>query len=265
MGTEFPAGAVLHTKDSSLSEEGWIVRVCVTNDDGIGAPGIASLVVALQSLGHDVMVVAPDSNQSGKSQSISLNQTLSVRPYSMTVVAEAFAVSGTPTDCVRLICAGAFGDWPAIILSGVNDGANLGSDQYLSGTVGAAREAALHRIPSIAWSTENMDSRQLACLLRQYLPPLTALALGHPGAFYNVNFPAAGGEDSAFTVPSPPWFQDKAVAVGSDQIVLLREMNEQVEEGTDVACVMAGLTSISPVVAIAHRRSSISQQASMVI
>ncbi len=230
------------------------MKIFITNDDGISAPGIQILTEVTRSMGHRVIVVAPETNQSGKSQSISLNQPLIVKNYDDGQFAEAYMVSGTPTDCVRLICAGAFGIYPELIMSGVNDGANVGSDLYLSGTVGAAREAALHNVPSIAWSSENMAFQYVATLIGQYLPSLKAIASAHSGTFYNVNFPVSGGEHSAFTEPSAPCFFDRVVRVSGDKILVLRELKSEIPEGSDIACLMAHMTSVSPVDVITQRR-----------
>jgi 5'/3'-nucleotidase SurE len=232
------------------------LTIFITNDDGILAPGIEILAKVTQSLGYRVIIVAPETNQSGKSQSISLCQPLTVKNYNHGQFTEAYAVVGTPTDCVRLICAGVFGMYPELIMSGVNDGANVGSDLYLSGTVGAAREAALHNVPSIAWSSENMGSQYVASLVGQYFPALKAIASSNPGTFYNVNFPMSGGEHSAFTEPSAPCFRDRVVRVASDQISLLRELDGVIPEGSDIACLMAHMTSVSPIEMTIQRRKA---------
>lgn len=240
------------------------MTIFVTNDDGILAPGIEILALVAQSLGDRVIVVAPKTNQSGKSQSISLCQPLTVNHHDEGSFTEAYSVLGTPTDCVRLICAGAFGVQPDLILSGVNDGANVGSDLYLSGTVGAAREAALHNVPSIAWSTENMGTQFVASLVKQYLPSLKAIAIANPGIFYNINFPKSGGEHSAFTEPSAPCFADRAVRVFEDQILVLRELSGEIPQGSDMACLMAHMTSVSPVEVTTQRRIGNRRTVSMV-
>ena len=112
-------------------------RILVTNDDGVHAEGIAALRLALEPLG-DVIVVAPDRNRSGASNSLTLSQPLSVKKMAENV----YAVEGTPTDCSHLALTGLFKDEPEfdIVVSGINAGANLGDDILYSGTVGAALE-----------------------------------------------------------------------------------------------------------------------------
>ena len=229
-----------------------MMKVYITNDDGIEAAGIRALGRVVRSSGYDVTVVAPHINHSGKSQSITFDRPLAAMPYSMDGDVEAYRVSGTPADCVRLVMAGAFGDVPDIILSGVNHGANMGPDVYLSGTVGAARQAALSRIPAIAWSTDNLDEDALIEMLAQYLEPVVAMALSNPGTLYNVNFPEVGGASSALTKVSGPWYRERVTLVGPSDVILTREVREDgIDAGSDVACVRSGMTSISPIVVAA--------------
>ena len=123
-------------------------RILVSNDDGYFSEGLRALVDAVSPLG-EVWVVAPDREQSAASHSISLN-----RPLRITEVRERwFAVDGTPADCAYLAIHHLMkDDRPRIMVSGINHGANLADDVNYSGTVAAAREAALLGIPSIAFS-----------------------------------------------------------------------------------------------------------------
>ncbi len=224
------------------------MKVFITNDDGIEASGLRVLVRVVQEAGYCLTVVAPHSNHSGKSQSITIDRPLAVIRHSMDGDVDAYRVSGTPTDCVRLAMAGAFGEVPDILLSGVNLGANLGPDVYLSGTVGAARQAALSRIPAIAWSTDNGDEDALTRLLTRHLEPIVARALLNPGSLYNVNFPKTGGMASAFTRVSGAWYQERVAWVGPSEAIVTREpIEESPVAGSDVACVRSGITSISPI------------------
>jgi 5'-nucleotidase len=123
------------------------MRILLSNDDGYHAPGLAALAAALRGHG-EVTVVAPDRNCSGASNSLTLDRPLSVR-----CAASGFHfVNGTPTDCVHLAVTGLLDALPDIIVSGVNDGANMGDDTLYSGTVAAATEGFLLGIPSIAVS-----------------------------------------------------------------------------------------------------------------
>jgi 5'-nucleotidase len=125
------------------------LRILVTNDDGIHAPGLKVLESIAAKLSRDVWVVAPEVEQSASSHSLTLHQPLRVRQVS----ARRFAVSGTPTDAVVMAINQLIPERkPDLILSGVNRGANLAEDVTYSGTIAAAREGALFGIPSVALS-----------------------------------------------------------------------------------------------------------------
>jgi 5'-nucleotidase len=125
------------------------LRILVSNDDGIHAPGLKALEKIARKLSKDVWVVAPDSEQSGASHSLTLSEPLRIRKIS----ARRHAVSGTPTDCVMMALNVIIkGRRPDLVLSGVNRGGNLGEDVTYSGTVAAAMEGTLLDVPSIALS-----------------------------------------------------------------------------------------------------------------
>lgn len=125
------------------------MRILVSNDDGIHAPGLKVLEKVARSLSKDVWVVAPEYEQSGASHSLTLTLPLRLRKIN----ARKYAVRGTPTDCVMMAMHEIFKDKrPDLLLSGVNRGANLGEDVTYSGTVAVAMEGALLGVPSIALS-----------------------------------------------------------------------------------------------------------------
>ena len=121
--------------------------ILVTNDDGIETEGINALAKALKAVG-DVIVVAPLQNQSGVSHKLSLHNIVRVKRFSD----DRIGVAGTPVDCVYLATNGLLKQKPDLVVSGINAGPNLGTDVHYSGTVGAAVEGTLARIPSIAVS-----------------------------------------------------------------------------------------------------------------
>jgi len=126
------------------------MRILVTNDDGVFSEGLKLLAEALGEIG-DVLVVAPDREQSASGHSLTLNRPLRIRQ----VREHWFTVDGTPTDCVNLAVHGLFKEEPPeMVVSGVNFGLNLGNDVTYSGTVSAAFEASLHQLPAIAFSQE---------------------------------------------------------------------------------------------------------------
>ena len=175
------------------------MRILLTNDDGIHAPGFAVLERIAASLSDDVWVVAPSEEQSGAGHSLTLSRPVRLRRLGE----KRFAVAGTPTDAVMLAIAHVMKDCPPdLVLSGVNRGANLAEDVTYSGTVSAAMEGALAGVRSIAlsqtYSREGMGdtvpfaaaeawgARVVSALLDQPLAPR---------ALINVNFPALGPDD----------------------------------------------------------------------
>ncbi|WP_374326334.1 5'/3'-nucleotidase SurE [Azonexus sp.] len=133
------------------------MRILLSNDDGYFAPGLAALAEALADLG-EIVVVAPEQNRSGASNSLTLD-----RPLLLKQAANGFYfVNGTPTDCVHLAVTGMLDDLPDIIVSGINSGANMGDDTIYSGTVAAAMEGYLLGIPAIAMSMTSFDGLNFA-------------------------------------------------------------------------------------------------------
>jgi 5'-nucleotidase len=123
------------------------MRILIANDDGYLAPGLAALVKACEGLG-ELEVVAPEQNASGTSNSLTLN-----RPLSVFTAGNGFRyINGTPSDCVHLALTGLLSQRPDLVVSGINNGANMGDDTLYSGTVAAAMEGYLFGIPSIAFS-----------------------------------------------------------------------------------------------------------------
>jgi 5'-nucleotidase len=123
--------------------------ILIGNDDGVRAPGIQALANALRDTA-DIMIAAPDRERSAASHSISLDHPLRAEE----IAAGVFAIDGTPVDCMYLALHHLVPRRPDLCLSGINNGFNLGSDLFYSGTVGAALEGALRGIPSIALSLE---------------------------------------------------------------------------------------------------------------
>jgi 5'-nucleotidase len=123
------------------------MRILIANDDGYLAPGLAALVKAMEGLG-EIDVIAPEQNASGTSNSLSLH-----RPLSVYRGVNGFqVVNGTPSDCVHVALTGLLPQRPDLVLSGINNGANMGDDTLYSGTVAAAMEGYLFGIPAIAFS-----------------------------------------------------------------------------------------------------------------
>ena len=164
-------------------------RILVTNDDGVRAPGILALAQALQPLG-DITIAAPAENQSGKGHSIVTSDPIFVDQVTLAGGLRAFSIGATPASCVKVGVRALMTERPDLVVSGINRGYNLGMVTYVSGTIGAAREAALMGIPAIASSLAAEETnyapgaefvRQVAEMVRQH--GLDA------GVFLNVNIP----------------------------------------------------------------------------
>jgi len=169
--------------------------ILVTNDDGITAPGIRTLIHAMNQLG-DVVVVAPDSPQSGMGHAITLHESLRLKPMSIDAGPQTeYACSGTPVDCVKLAVHEVLKDRkPDLIVSGVNHGSNASVNVIYSGTMSAAVEGAMQGVPSIGFSLLDYrwdaDFRAVEPYLKQIAQ--NVLTEGLPeGVCLNVNFPHA--------------------------------------------------------------------------
>ena len=163
------------------------MKILLSNDDGIDAPGLAALLAAARDFGEPI-VVAPAGPQSGVSHMITWEKGVRLELRG----ADAFAVHGTPADCARLGLLRVAPD-AAWVLSGINHGGNLGADIYYSGTVAAVREAVLHGWPGIAFSHYLRDHTapdwpRATRWVARVLTDLLARPI-EPGLFYNVNLP----------------------------------------------------------------------------
>ena len=137
------------------------MRILLSNDDGYFAPGLTSLVEALSSIA-DTVVVAPERDRSGSSNSLTLDRPLSLHKSHNGF----YYVNGTPTDCVHLAVTGMLDKLPDMVISGINDGANMGDDTVYSGTVAAATEGFLLGIPSLALSLANVSDENFSTAAR---------------------------------------------------------------------------------------------------
>jgi len=163
------------------------MRILVSNDDGYHAPGIRALVDALEGLA-DITVVAPETNHSGSSNALTLNRPL----WKHTAPNGYHYVNGTPSDCVHIALTGMLDFRPDLIVSGINNGANMGDDTLYSGTVAAATEGYLFGIPAIAFSLVNKEWKHLetaARVARQIVERQIANPITAPMVL-NVNIPA---------------------------------------------------------------------------
>lgn len=170
--------------------------ILVSNDDGFFSDGLRALRRRLARLGR-VVVCAPQTEQSSTSHSITLNRPLRLIEQEPDV----FSVDGTPADCVYVaLCAGdrVLARRPSLVVSGINHGPNLGRDVFYSGTVAAAREAALRGVPALAFSADSQADFDAAAEVASRIAE-SMLALSRQGdlggPLLNANFPAEGSQD----------------------------------------------------------------------
>ncbi|MBE7559555.1 5'/3'-nucleotidase SurE [bacterium] len=235
-----------------------MTRILVTNDDGIHSPGIHLLAETLSALG-EVHIVCPDRERSAVSHSFTMHSPLRVRKVRERVM----ILDGTPTDCVMFAILGYFEGKPDLVVSGINNGPNLGDDVIYSGTVAAAHEGKIMGIPSFALSLNcrfSDDGDPAARYLEtagRFALHLSRHILAHglpPSTFLNVN------------VPNVPWEHLRGVAVtklgqrlyndsiiwrkdphGKDYFWIGGEEPSWVREpGTDFAALEQNLVSITP-------------------
>jgi len=182
--------------------------ILLTNDDGVQAEGLAALYRQF-SPRHEVHVVAPDRERSGSSQAITVFEPLMVQRTRLGSPwrpgeergreTEAWAVVGTPADCVKLAVANLFPGRPDIVISGINRGPNLGTDVFYSGTVSAAIEAAIQGLPAIAVSLAGFSDLDYS-LAARFTEYLARRLLEHrlpSNTLLNVNVPAVPPGDVA--------------------------------------------------------------------
>lgn len=231
------------------------MNILVTNDDGHDAPGIAALREAMEGLGQ-IMIAAPDKNHSGASSSLTLSRPIAVHE----VARGHYRIAGTPSDCVHLALTGDFlPARPDLVVSGVNDGANMGDDTIYSGTVAAAIEGHLFDVPGFAFSMAGRPARHfeagaaaarhLALRFRQNRPPMTPLL--------NVNIPDAprdsvGEDDFAITRlgrrhPAQAAIRQPDAADGA-RVFVVGEAGSAMDDapGTDFHAVASGKISVTP-------------------
>ena len=172
-------------------------NILITNDDGIHAPGLRALVDALQDLGT-ITVVAPSSERSAAAQSLTLRQPI----YCDQIAEREYSVEGTPTDAMILALHKLLPEKPDLVVSGINRGGNIGENVYYSGTVGAAMEAAINRVPAVAVSVAYRNKEFDFAPAAQFMRGLVPLILGEglpPGVLLNVNVPQDWAGEVRFT------------------------------------------------------------------
>ena len=227
------------------------MRILVSNDDGYFAPGIVALAKAMSALGT-VTVIAPEQNQSGSSHSLTLN-----RPLSVNETDHGFRyVNGTPTDCVHIALTGLIDERPDIVVSGINNGQNMGDDTIYSGTVAAAMEGFLFGLPSFAFSLVDRDWTHLEAASRVAQRVVSRVMAANPvGPFLlNVNIPGHDRLDDAPILvtrlgkrhPSEPVHRMESPRGGTIYWIGAAGAARDAGPGTDFHAVAEGSVAITP-------------------
>jgi 5'-nucleotidase len=236
------------------------MRILLTNDDGIYAPGILAARAALAALG-EVFLVAPERPRSAAGHAITLHKPLRITPMTLPDGAKGHATSGTPTDCVTLGVDVVMQGRCDLVVSGINSGPNLGWDLTYSGTVAAAFEGAVLNLPAIAISlafergnAEEMDFRPGAAFLARLAQQLARDPLP-PNTFLNVNVPPVPEEalrGVAITHQGRREYVDRIVARTDPngrpyywQTGSIRE--DTPDPGSDVHAILAQQISVTPI------------------
>lgn len=234
------------------------MRILVTNDDGIHAPGLEVLEEIAREFSDDIWVCAPSEEQSGAGHSLTLNEPVRLRQYGE----RRFSVSGTPTDSVMMALRKVMPDKPDLVLSGVNRGANLGDDITYSGTVSAAIEGALAGIRSIAlsqvYSREGMADTVPFDAARQWGAKVIAPLLDVPLAertLINVNFPPVAADTVKGIRVVRQGFHDYSrgsLVEGTDPRGYdyfwfgLHAIEHTLDHGTDLEAIAEGYVAVTP-------------------
>lgn len=232
-------------------------RILLTNDDGYFSDGIKALFQAL-SKRHDVTIVAPDREQSASSHSLTLERPLRIQKIDDRI----YSTDGTPTDCVMLAVHMLFKKrTPDMIVSGINHGDNMGDDITYSGTVAAAIEGSILRIPSVAASMTSyepgMKFTHAARFVARFVDQYDDLAID-PSTFININFPPDKGKSGranpfkkwAFTRQGTRHYKDIIVSKtdprGKPYYWIGGKPEWEMTRGSDYAAVKRGIVSVTP-------------------
>jgi 5'-nucleotidase len=228
------------------------VKILVTNDDGIHAPGITLLAEALSVIG-EVAVVAPDRERSAVSHALTLHHPLRAEQ----IAPGRFAVDGTPTDCVNLGIHSLLDFHPDLVVSGINRGANLGDDVTYSGTVAAAMEATLMGIPAFAISLACREDGADYVAAAEFAVRLSSLIIANglpKDTFLNVNVPDCPGsllQKPLITVQGKRRYEGTIVDMvdprgRSYYWIGTADLNFHDIEGSDFSAINTGHISVTP-------------------
>ena len=166
------------------------MHILLTNDDGYDALGIQILYRTLRAqTKHELSIVAPEGQRSATGHSITLLQPLFMKEYKLDGQMKGYAVSGTPSDCVKLAIQGGLIPKPDLLISGINQGSNLGTDVFYSGTVSAAMEGVLLGVPSLAVSLASFEFLNFEPAATYLAEQLDVIVQHHQEGLVNINIP----------------------------------------------------------------------------
>lgn len=163
------------------------MNILLTNDDGFHAEGINFLEEYFKKTSHKIFVIAPDREKSGASNSMTFKDTIRLVKHT----GNKWIVKGTPADCTHLGLLGLLPEKPDIVISGINHGYNIGVDILYSGTVGAARQASIHKVPAIALSSNYINGKMNFDLIKAFLDRNIEILMKNASCRFitNINFP----------------------------------------------------------------------------
>ncbi|MGI6120616.1 MAG: 5'/3'-nucleotidase SurE [Desulfosporosinus sp.] len=166
------------------------MRILLTNDDGYYAPGIQTLYRTLKAqTKHEISIVAPKGQRSATGHSITLLKPLFFTEHNLDGLQKGYAISGTPSDCVKLAIQGELVAKPNLIISGINHGSNVGTDVFYSGTVSAAMEGVLLGVPAIAVSLASYQFTDFGPAATYLVEQLDFLVQHNKNVLFNINIP----------------------------------------------------------------------------
>jgi 5'/3'-nucleotidase len=242
------------TLPSAQQRRSTAFTILLSNDDGYNAPGLAALADALKDIAR-VRVAAPATEQSGIGHALILRAPISLTEHQQPDGATWYAIEGPPATCVRLAVESLLDKRPDLVISGINRGDNLGTTVYHSGTLAAAREAALVGIPALAISLRRDDRRDYAAgaaYVRHLVEQLRAKQLLRPGLFVNVNFPAGTPKGVRVTnlsmTPRPERFDGRTSPPGRRYFWPVWEQLKDDRQGTDVWALVRGYITLTPMI-----------------
>lgn len=235
------------------------MRVLITNDDGVNAPGLTALIEALSPVA-ELLVVAPDRDRSASGLCITLHRPLRVDELPSRDGIRVYQCSGTPADCTAVAVYALCGPPADLLIAGINDGANLGEDVLYSGTVGAALEGAMLGLPAVAVSAVqpwdgSASSFAAAAMVARRIVDACASGLCIPrGLVLNVNVPPVPAERIAGTAVTRLGTRGYAADVRLERDadgrahywVYGEAQNPSPEPDTDIAAILGGKVSLSP-------------------